>query len=126
MAFKPGHKKAGGRKKGVQNKDKISLNDKAKDLGIDPFEVLLYFSAGDWQKLGYKEERVFKYNKGEIVSEDYTIQPSVRAKAAGEACQYLYPKLRTIEQNTNLSLSEQFVPQIVITLPQNGFEGKED
>lgn len=123
MAFKPGHKKIGGRQKGAPNRDKIPLSQKARELGIDPFEVLLYFSAGDWQKLGYKEERVYKYNKGEIVSEDYTIQPSVRAKAAGEACQYLYPKLRALDQNTTISVEEGSAPQIIITLPQNGFEG---
>lgn len=87
-----------GRKKNTRNKDSVPLKQKAAELGIDPFEILLYFAAGDWKKLGYTSETYTVYSK-DVSNEEYTIQPSVRAKAAGEACQYIYPKLKAVEHS---------------------------
>jgi hypothetical protein len=108
MPFKPGHKKIGGRQKGTKNKDSIPLSEKAEELGIDPFRVLLMFAAGKWEELGYdKEKQITGQNEYGIV-EKYTIDPSVRAKAAQEACNYLYPKLKAIEHSQTDDPSKQF------------------
>ncbi len=85
-----------GRKKGTPNKSSLPLKEKAEKLGIDPYEVLLLFASGDWKKLGYDAEKVIKYSK-DCQNEEFTIQPAVRAKAAGEACKYLYPTLKSTE-----------------------------
>lgn len=71
---------------------------KASELGIDPFEVLLLFASGDWKKLGYTGETFTRFAK-DYSNEEYTINPAVRARAAAEAAQYLYPKRKAIEIN---------------------------
>lgn len=86
-----------GRKKNSINKDSIPLLEKAKELNIDPFEILLHFAAGDWEKLGYESKTITIYGAHNVTNEEFTIQPGIRAKAAAEACQYLYPKRKSIE-----------------------------
>lgn len=88
--------KTGGRTKGTKNKDKAALELKAIALGIDPFEILLYFAAGDWEKLGYKSgEREIVTKSGSVLVD--VISPETRMNAAAEACQYVYPKRKAIE-----------------------------
>lgn len=88
-----------GRKKGTPNKSRAPLEDKAQELCIDPFEILLYFAKGDWRALGYETETytVFSGKEGDIANEELYIPTAVRARAASDACQYLYPKLKSIE-----------------------------
>ena len=57
--------------------------EKALSLGIDPFEVLLFFAGNRWQKLGYKSADA--------------ISPELRKASAEAASQYLYPKRKAIE-----------------------------
>lgn len=87
-----------GRKKGTPNKVRTpDLQNLAEELGINPFEVLLCYAAGDWQALGYKKECDTKYT---IQGEPYEVRvitPEVRVKAAAEACQYLFAKKREIQ-----------------------------
>ena len=88
MSFQKGNP---GKPKGAVHALTSRVRDTAQRLGIDPFEILLRFAAGDWKALGYKSE---KYKK----STKYVIEPFIRAKAAQEAAQYIFPKLRTIDQ----------------------------
>lgn len=118
MPFERGHRKFGGRKKGTRNKNNAPLFEKAKELKIDPFEVLLHFAKGDWKALGYESETITVYSK-DVVNEEYTIQPIVRQRAAAEACQYLYPKLKAIEHTGEIDANAQ--AQLII-LPANGRE----
>lgn len=97
MPFQTGRKKTGGRQKGTKNELKLNVINKAEVLGISPYEILLLFAAGDWKRLGYKGETYTIISTSNIINQYYTIEPSVRAKAAAEACQYLYPKLKSIE-----------------------------
>lgn len=97
MAGRPqGTPKTGGRKKGSPNKPTRELKEIAADLGVDPFEVLLHFAKGDFAALGY-DECVTKYTKAGDSYEEPTIGPELRQKAAKDACEYLYPKLKSIE-----------------------------
>lgn len=100
MPFEKGRPKTGGRQKGVENKKKLSLLNKAIELGVDPFEILLRFAAGDWKGLGYKTETIIRYSK-DCSNEEFVILPAVRAKAAAEAAQYLYPKKKSVEFTEN-------------------------
>lgn len=95
MTFKKGNP---GKPKGAVHALTTKVRDTANRLGIDPFEILLRFAAGDWKALGYKSE---KYKK----STRYVIEPFVRAKAAQEAAQYILPKLRSIEQPKSNALA---------------------
>lgn len=92
MAAPIGHKRWGGRQKGTPNKTTSLLQEKTQELKIDPFEILLYFAAGDWEALGYEAEKAITEN-----GVKYTIEPSVRARCAAEACSYLYPKRKALE-----------------------------
>jgi hypothetical protein len=94
-----GHK-TGGRQKGTPNRRILPLREKANELGVDPFEVLLRFAKGDWEGLGYHEEKeVVGYSQSGDAIEDYTITPETRMQAAKSACEYLYPKLKAVEHS---------------------------
>lgn len=93
---KPRDEKAG-RKKGTPNKDSLPLEEKAKSLGIDPFEILLLFAGGKWKELGYDNEVYHSEKADGSVKMGYTITPEMRLKASSEACQYLLPKKKAVE-----------------------------
>lgn len=99
----PGERR-GGRAKGTPNKNALPLVQKAKDLGVDPFEVLLLFAKGDWKALGYKHETMTVGFCKETTEEiwDYTIRPDVRARAASMACEYLYPKRKALAEEVEV------------------------
>ncbi len=85
-----------GRKKGTKNRITCEQQDKADDLGIDPFTIMLLFAAGDWEKLGYPERKEKKFTRqGEAYYVD-VITAEVRLKAASDCCQYLLPKRKSI------------------------------
>lgn len=104
-----GSTKTGGRKKGVPNKLTKELQDLTERLGVDPFEVLLMIAAGDWKGLGYPKGIAI----GPFGIRYPTIDPSVRAKAASEACGYLFPKRKSIE------LSAPGLEDAIKALPDN-------
>lgn len=99
MPFKKGHTKTGGRRKGVPNKDSLPLHEKARELGVDPFRILLLFAKGDWEGLGYPSETEVRCGKGGETYEVDRITSQQRLAAASDACQYLYPKRKAIEVN---------------------------
>lgn len=85
-----------GRAPGTPNRSTLDLQKMADELGIHPFKILLYFADGDWESLGYKEEYETKMSMGQAFYV-LTIDPEIRRKAAAEACQYLFPKRKSIE-----------------------------
>lgn len=89
-----------GRKKGTPNKDTLPIEQKALDLGVDPFQILLHFAGGNWKALGYENECYFTEKADGAVKMGYVISPEMRCKAASEACQYLLPKKKAIELST--------------------------
>ena len=93
---KPRHPNAG-RKKGTPNKDSLPLEQKAAELGVDPFTILLHFAGGHWEQLGYKEKCTTKWTGSGIEYEEDVITPAMRLTASKEAAQYLYPKKKAIE-----------------------------
>ena len=102
---KPGERR-GGRKKGTANKSSLPLLEKADALGIDPFEILLYFAKGDWKKLGYKKKtKEIGIGMGNTIEVD-VIEPELRASAAKSACEYIHPKRKALDiSSTNPILS---------------------
>jgi hypothetical protein len=88
-----------GREKGSMNKNRQVLHDKARDLGVDTFEILLLFAKGDYAALGYEQHQIKTY--GENTSYELTISPELRAKCAEKAMEYLYPKLKSVEISTD-------------------------
>ena len=118
MAAKDGSK-TGGRKKGTPNKRTQDLLDKAREIGRDPFETLLLFSNGDWEALGYSEEKYLASSNEHGDFYKYTIDPSVRASCAERACQYIHPKRKAIEITGK---DGEDLQQVVIMMPSNGRE----
>lgn len=72
MAFKPGHKKVGGRVAGKPNKSTQSLMEKCEAKGVDVFELMLEYATEP-------------------------CEPALRFQALKELCQYLYPKRKALE-----------------------------
>lgn len=100
MPFQPGHSKIGGRKKGTVNlRTKLGPNAQeiAESMGFNPFEVLLYVAANNWQALGYDTP---------------CITIAERIVAAAKACEYLYPKIKAVqhvsEDQAPLGFAEMF------------------
>jgi hypothetical protein len=67
-----------GRKKGSKNKNSVPCRDLADHLGINPFEVLLLFAAGQYGALGIKKP----------------LDPALRAKAAADATKMIHAQPR--------------------------------
>lgn len=118
MAAPKGHKRWGGRAKGTPNASTLPLEAKAKELGVDPFEILLLFAAGDWKALGYQEEQAPSSFSKEGVVYKYTIDPSVRSKAAAEVCSYLYAKRKALEVSQEVDPEMLELAQILAGLPK--------
>lgn len=114
MADKDGNK-TGGRSKGVKNKTTQELHEIAERLGVNPFEILLLFAAGDSEALGCNVGNKFSQEFAEFLDEDQLktvrdleekilspITPELRQKAAKDACEYLFPKRKAIEHSGGL------------------------
>lgn len=93
-----------GRPKGSPNKTVLDVRTKAEELGVDPFEILLLFAKGDWASLGYKSEQYICKSGKDGDAFAFTIDPSVRAKCASEATQYLFAKRKALEVTNNNAL----------------------
>lgn len=92
-----------GRKKGSSNKHTLpDAAEKAEELGIDPFKILLHFAAGDWKALGYKIDKTPR--KSHLISKE------IRARAATEANQYLHPKKKSVEIDLEVDDKRPFTP----------------
>lgn len=94
-----------GRAKGAQNKRTKLVEEIATKLGVDPFEILMRFAAGDWKGLGYESE-IYLVESGEgdgvpsKISLKYVITPEVRAASAEKACRYLYAHKQAVDPAT--------------------------
>lgn len=95
-----------GRKKGTPNKDSLSLKERARELGVDPFVILLMYAKGDWKGLGYSSPTKLVASKSGECYEVDVITTDHRLKAAAEACQYLHPKRKAIEGSLDLGKTQ--------------------
>lgn len=93
--------KSGGRPAGVPNRKTQVLVDKAEELGVDPFEIMLLFAKGDWETLGYPQEKYIKSITEMGSVEEFHVTPEARLSAAEKACQYLYAKRKAIEHSND-------------------------
>lgn len=91
-------KKTGGRKRGSANKVNRPAVEKAAELGVDPFEILLHFASGNWKALGYPEKTRSIVIQGKEVHVD-VIDPDMRLNAAKEASHYILPKRKAVDEN---------------------------
>lgn len=103
MAFTKGNKLGKGRPKGSTNIEKRTAQELAAKLGVDPLEVLLNFTKGDWKALGYEtEDKVIGYSKeGPIFGE--RISAELRSNSAKEACKYLHTQLKAVEHSGEIA-----------------------
>jgi hypothetical protein len=111
MAGKGGFIPGSGRKKGTPNKKTVEAQEIAKRLKCDPFELLILYAKGDWKALGYKSETVTKFIGNNMVEEP-VISAELRATSARNACEYIYPKRKAIEQ----SIAEDTITHITRTI----------
>lgn len=93
--------KGAGRSKGTPNKDPLQLEDRAKALGVDVFEVMAHFVAGNWKQLGYDNETYILENASGATKIGYTITPEMRLKAGTELMKYIYTQKKAHEHSTD-------------------------
>lgn len=93
--------KTGGRQKGVGNKDILGLEERARALGVDVFEVLANFAGGNWKQLGYDNEVYVMENAQGATKIGYTITPEMRLKASTELMKYIYPQKKAVELSSD-------------------------
>lgn len=113
--------KTGGRVKGTPNKKSQDLISKAEELGVDPFEVILYYAKRDWKALGFDSPTITRCAKGGETYEEDRITSKMQLDAASEACQYLHPKRKAIEHSSdpenpfdlNLNVTEETLSDLV-------------
>lgn len=81
-----------GRKPGTPNRATREAQALAEELGINPFEVLLRFAAGDTQALGLKP-----YVDGKGRQREPMVPLDLRMQAAAAATRFLLPQLKSVE-----------------------------
>lgn len=98
MAFKKGHKRFGGRKKGYIPKDRQMFLDKAAELGIDPTTVTLLYAGRDYKALKLPKEIVIGFDKqtGKAIKQ-LSISPELQQKSAKDCLVYILPQLKAVE-----------------------------
>lgn len=90
-----------GRPKGAPNKKSAQLDEVAKRLKCDPFEILCRFANGDWKGLGYENECYFSEKPDGSVKMGYVIGPDLRVQAAKEAIKYLHAQKKAVELSSD-------------------------
>lgn len=85
-----GHPKWGGRQKGSKNIDRPFLLETARALGADPFEIMILFAAGNYEKLQIRRDQ---------------LTPALRLLAAKEAAKYCYQQLKAVEHTGHVDVS---------------------
>ena len=71
-----------GKRPGTKGRSRVLVEQTAKRLGIDPFEILCLAAKGDFKSLGTTKK---------------SLTLDIRISCAKEACAYLNAKLRSVE-----------------------------
>lgn len=85
-----GHKKWGGRAKGVPNKLTSGILERALAIGRDPLDILFLFANNKWEEL-----RLTKPINAELMK-----------SAASDAANYIYAKKRAVEHSGEIGTPE--------------------
>ena len=99
-----------GRPKGAKNKRRFQAELLAQEMDVDPLEILLWIASGDWKSLGLPAESKVSYTNAGIEFEEQYIRIQDRAKAAADACKYLY----ATKQNVKVSSEEGQSLKVVV------------
>lgn len=119
MTFKKGEPRAAraGRRAGTPNRATQTLQEIADSLGVNPFQILLYFAKGDYEALGLMKpsQKLYDENGEELNIEIPQISLELRQKSAKDACEYLYPKRKSIEVKDDTGKEEKFSFKLAYT-----------
>jgi hypothetical protein len=74
-----------GKQPGIKNKSTRTIEETAKRLKCDPFEIMCLFAIGDWEALKIEPEEM---------------TADMRLRACEQACKYLYAQKRAIDLGT--------------------------
>lgn len=88
------------RTKGAKNKRSFQAEWLAQEMDVDPLEILLWIASGNWKALGLPAETKISYTSAGIEFEEHYIRIQDRAKAAGDACKYLYATKQNVAVST--------------------------
>lgn len=84
------------RTKGSKNRRTRLIEEIASNFELDPFEVLLMVTNGDWKGLGFDGPSKISYSQAGIEFEEPNIKLSERVQAAKEASKYLYSQKQSV------------------------------
>lgn len=96
MAFKPGHKKVGGRKKGVQNAKTREFMTMLQDNDFDPGEAQIRCFNEAMQIYNKRKEHKMYATAFKSLS--------LAAQIANDISQFAYPKKKAIEHSGELGI----------------------
>lgn len=117
MTFEKGNP---GRPKGAISRFSRQVEEITTRLQVDPLEILLLFAKGDWETLGYDTGVIIKESQsgegGTFM--EYTISPELRAQCAAKACEYVYPKKKSIEVKQANALDEMSAQEKLAMMKQ--------
>lgn len=85
-----------GRPKGSKNVRTLEIEAIISRYPLNPFEVLMMISAGDWKGLGFETKTHTTFTQQGIEIEEENIPIAIRCQAAKEAVQYIFPKKKII------------------------------
>ena len=88
----------GGRKKGVPNKNSLSVELRCQELGVDIVEGLVAFYKGDYEFLGLPETIVKPGFQG-VEIDELSISADLRLKALSLLAKYIFPTKKAIEHS---------------------------
>ncbi len=89
-----------GRPKGSKDKRTLGIEMIAAKFNLDPFEVLMMISNGDWKGLGFEEKTKITYTMNGIEVEEENVPLAQRCAAAKEAARYLYSQKHNVQMST--------------------------
>lgn len=88
------------RPKGSKNKRSFEVEEIAAKYDLNPFEVLMMVSAGDWKGLGFDSATKTSFTAAGIEFEEPNIKLSDRVQAAKEAAKYLFSTKQPVDPKT--------------------------
>jgi hypothetical protein len=89
-----------GRPKGAKNIRSFNAEELAKSMDVDPLEILLWVSEGNWEKLGFKEKTKTTFTAQGIEVEEDNVPLKERVQASKEAAKYLHAAKQSIALST--------------------------
>lgn len=99
------------RTRGAVSRRTVTVREMARNIGVDPLEILLMVAKMDWKGLGYESPTKTQYTPDGTPYEVERIQLQDRVMAAKDACKYIYPTRKPVDDQGNSD--EKIVHEVI-------------